>query len=84
MDSRVHIIIAVIAAFVGGEVTGMALILRLRSGIQFSCPPPGARQRDGVPGRVVPLTRDRPLTRARSPRRDAASRNPLLSSSSPV
>jgi hypothetical protein len=53
MDSRVHIIIAVIAAFAGGEVTGMALILRLRSGIQSSCPPPGARQRDGVPGQAV-------------------------------
>jgi hypothetical protein len=75
MDSRVHIIIAAIAAFTGGEVTGMALILGLRSGTHSSFPPPGARQRDGVPGRVVPLIRDRPLTRARSPRRDAASRN---------
>jgi hypothetical protein len=75
MDSRVHFIIAVIAAFAGGEVTGMVLILALRSRIQSPGPPPGARQRDGVPGRVVPLSRDRPLTRARSPRRDAASGN---------
>jgi hypothetical protein len=75
MDSRVHIIIAVIAAFAGGEVTGMALILVLRSRIQSAWPPPGSRQRDDVPGRVIPLTRDRPSTRARSPRRDAASRN---------
>lgn len=75
MDSRVHIIIAVIAAFAGGEVTGMALILGLRSGTHSPCPPPGARQRDGVPGRVIPLIRDRPLTRARSPRRGAAFRS---------
>jgi hypothetical protein len=73
MDSRVHLIIAVIAAFAGGEVTGMALILRLRPRIQSSCPPPRVGQWDGVPGRVVPLTRDRPSTRARSLRRGTAS-----------
>jgi hypothetical protein len=74
MDSRVHIIIAIIAAFICGEVTGMVLILRLRSGIQSSYPPPGVRQRDDHQGRVVPLIRDRPSTGARSPRRDMASR----------
>jgi hypothetical protein len=75
MDSRVHIIIAVIAAFAGGQVTGMALILRLRPGHQSTCPPPGARQRDDPPGNVISLTRDRPWPGARSPRRGTASRN---------
>jgi hypothetical protein len=75
MDSRVHIIIAIIAAFLGGEVAGMALILRLRPGIQFSSPPPGVRQRDDPPGNVIPLSRDRSSNGARSPRRGAASRS---------
>jgi hypothetical protein len=75
MDSRAHFIIAVVAAFAGGEVTGMALILGLRSRLQSPGPPPRAHQQDGVSGRVVSLSRDRPLTRARSPRRDAASGN---------
>ena len=74
MDSRVHVIIAVIAAFAGGQVTGMALILRLRPGIQSTFPPPGVRQWDDPLGNVIPLTRDRPSTRARSPRRGTTSR----------
>jgi hypothetical protein len=60
MDSRVHIIIAVIAAFAGGEVTGMALTLVLRSRIRYPWPPPGGRQRGDVQGRVIPISRYRP------------------------
>jgi hypothetical protein len=58
MDSRVHIITAVIAAFAAGEVSGMALILRHRREPPQPDPP---RAREPLPhgAEVIPLTRRR-------------------------
>ncbi len=58
MDSRVHIVIALIAAFAAGEVSGIALMLR-HGHRSAPSPRPRGRQHQPQGAEVIPFTRRR-------------------------